>query len=448
MTNAASPIGDESHRRITKQTIWMGAVTSVEVAGAFAHVFVAARLLGLEGYGQLAMVMATSSLIHGLIAIPGGDTVTTFATRGITEGRPHVASSILRFAVTLSFGMSLVAYGVIAALALTASGLLKIDQVQTSAMLLFGSVGVLLSTRSATLVVLRLADRLGASLVISVADNATRMAVLLMAWFTGGGLLTVVLATVAGTVVGSVGTFLAGAFCARRAGFAGLFRSASVRVPADVVGFHVGTYGRTTIGIASENVDTILVAYFAGTAEVGLYRAARQIVDMTRRPFHLIRLSVHPELSRQWYSRHGAALRRTLVRFTVYSLVLAVVGYAALAVFREPITILALGSDFAEVSALLLILIPGAFMASAAVIGGLPLATGRSWPSLVSMASGLVVLVFAIAWLVPPYLAEGAAWARTASSITVVIVLMPFVAAILRSMSSKLSVVEMERPSR
>ena len=423
---------DDSHRRIARQTLWMGAVNVVEVLGALVHVFVAARLLGLEGYGALAIIVATATLIHGVIAIPGGDTVTTFATRSITEGRPHEAASILRFTVVVSFGLSLVAYGTIAVLTLTASGLLKIDEAHTSAMLLYGIVGVLLATRSEGLAVLRLADRLRANLVVSLADNGTRVAVLVTAWFAGGDLLMIVFATVAGAAVGTVGMLLVAATSTVRAGFPSLFRSLSIRVASDVIGFHVGTYGRTTIGVTTQNVDTILVAQIAGAADVGLYRAARQIMDMTRRPFHLIRTSAQPEMSRLWYSRQGAALRATLLRFATYSVVLAVAGFTVLAILREPITVLVLGSEFVEVAPLLLILIPGAFIASAAVFGGLPLATGRSWPSIASQLAGLVVSIAAIMWLVPLYFSEGAAWARTASSIAAVVTLIPFVVGIWR----------------
>ena len=432
MTTQSVPVVDKSHRRITRQTLWMAAVTGVEVLGAVVHVFVAARLLGLEGYGALAIIVATATLIHGLIAIPGGDTVTTFATRSITEGKSHEASSILRFAVTTSFGLSLVAYGAIAVLTLTASGLLKIDEAHTKAMLLFGVVGVLLATNSEALAVLRLADRLRINLVVSVADNVTRIVVLAVAWSVGGGLLAVVSATVAGATVGTLGKLLAAGVFAERAGFSGLFRSLSIRVPADVLGFHIGTYGRMTIGVVATQADTVLMAQFAGVADVGIYRAARRIMDMARRPFHLIRTSVQPELSRQWYSGDGAALRETLLRFTGYSVVFAVLGFSALAIFRDSIVILVLGSAFVDVAPLLLILIPGAVMVCASVFSGLPLATGRVLPSMVSLLAGLAVSVFGIVWLVPLYLAEGAAWARTASSIVSVVVLVPFVVGIWR----------------
>ena len=422
---------------MTRQTLWMGAVTAVRILGALVHVFVAARVLGLEGYGALAIIIASTTLIHGLIAIPGGDTVTTFVTRGIEEGRREEAASILRFTVAVSVGLSLIAYAVIGVVALTATDLLRIDHAYAGAIMLYGLVGVLSATNSETLAVLRLSDRVRVSLAVAIADNLTRIGVLAVVWFAGGGILMVVWATVAGNAVSFVGMLVAALIFAPQAGMAGLLRSSSMRVPADVVRFHAGAYGRTIIGALTQNVDTLLVAQFAATADVGLYRAARQIMDMTRRPFHLIRLGVQPELSRQWYAGQGAALRDTVRRFTVYSVVLAIVGYTGLAIFREPVATLVLGTGFADVAPLLLILIPGAFVASAAVLAGLPIAVGRVWPLLASAATGLAVSVVTIVWLVPLLGSEGAAWARTASSVATVLVLFPFVAAILRQSYQK-----------
>ena len=431
MTNRRVSTTD-SHRRITRQTLWMGAVTAVELLGAFVHVFVAARVLGVEGFGALAIIVATATLIHGLAAIPGGDTVTTFATRSVTEGRPSEAASILRFAVAASLGLSLVAYGAIAVLTLTVGGLLRIDEANASAMLLYGLVGVLLATRSEALAVLRLSNRLGGNLVVTLADNLTRVTVLAVVWFVGGGLVGVVLAHVAGAAVSFVGMTTLAAMFAGRAGIKGLLRQLSLRVPADVIGFHIGAYGRTTIGALTQNLDTVLVAQLAGAVDVGLYRAARQIMDMTRRPFQLIRFGVQPELSRQWYSGQGAALRGTVLRFTVYSLALATVSYAMLAAFRSHIASLILGPEFDGVSNILLILIPGAFVASLAILGALPVATGRVWPSITSTAAEFIVALIAMVWLVPLMGSEGAAWARTTSTIVAVLVLLPFVASILR----------------
>ena len=207
--------------------------------------------------------------------------------------------------------------------------------------------------------------------------------------------------------------------------------SLSLRSPSDVVRFQFGTFARTKLGTLGQNLDFVVMAQFAAAADVGIYRAARQIIDMTRRPFRLIRFGVQPEYSRQWYSGQGAELRSAFRRFTIMSLSVAAVGLALLAVLHKPIISLVLGDGFAEASSPLLIMIPGAFVAGTAVYSILPVATGRTSPMLVSAMAGLVASLAVLVWLVPQYGAEGAAWARTTYLLVSALVLVPFIVAIL-----------------
>ena len=186
---------------MARQTLWIGAIIAVQLVGGLVQVTISARILGAEGYGVLAIIIAVTLLIYGLLAIPGGEAVTAFVTRGVAEGRPEEASRILRFVLALSLGLSLIAYAIIAALTFTASSLLGIDQDHRDAMLLYGVVGIFLATRTETLAALRLSDRVSLGLAVAVAAFLTRIGLLAVAWLTGGGLLAVVLAHVAGVVV-------------------------------------------------------------------------------------------------------------------------------------------------------------------------------------------------------------------------------------------------------
>lgn len=422
-----------SDRRVARQSLWMGAIAGVQLLSGLAQVSLSARILGPEGFGILAVIMAVTALIHGLLSLPGDDTVTTFATRAVAEGRAEEASRILRFTLVVSFGLSLMAYALIAGLALVGSGLLGIAQVHADAVLLFGIVGILRATQSETMAVLRLADRVSLGLIVIIATTLIRVALLIIAWLTDGGLIEVVMAYVAAGVVNGVGMFAVATISARRAGMTDLFRSFSFGVPPDVVRFQTGIFGKTSLWTLTKNIDVILLSQLAGTADVGLYRVARQIINTASRSLRPLAQGVQPEFSRQWYSRQGASLRRTSLRFTLLVFVFAVVGFGLLGAFREPITQLIMGEGFSGVAPLLLIMIPGSFAAtSSSVLDLLLVATGRFWPPLASTAAGLVASVVVIAWLVPLYGAAGAAWANTTYFLVYVAVISPFIISILR----------------
>ena len=421
-----------SDRRVARQTFWMGSMTGVEVVRGLAQVSITARILGPEGFGALAVIVAVSTLIHGLLALPGGRYRNYLryaehhrrAARGGRRDTPTHDGGLQ--------GLSLAAYAVVVALALTASSLLSISESHVNALLLYGLLGVFLATRSETLAVLRLADRMNLGLAVTVAATLMSLGLIVLAWRTDGGLPAVVTAYVAAAAVSGIGMFAAAAASARKAGVAGFLTSFSLRSPSDVVRFQFGTFARTKLGTLSQNLDSVLMAQLAAPAEVGIYRAARGIMDMVRRPFQLIRFGVQPEYSRQWYSGQRAELRRSFRRVTIMSLSVAVVGFALLAILHRPIIRLVLGEGFAEASSPLLIMIPGAFVASTAVYSVLPVSTGRTWPVLVSGTGAILASVLVLLWLVPQFGAEGAAWARTTYALVSALILLPFMVSILK----------------
>ena len=128
--------------------------------GAIAQVAISARVLDPELYGVLAVIIASSSLVFGLVGVPGGNTVVTFATRSLSERRPVEAARVVRFALATSLTLSLMGYGVMALVAFAASDLVGIGRANTSALLLYGVAGVCLSIQSEALAVLRLSDQI------------------------------------------------------------------------------------------------------------------------------------------------------------------------------------------------------------------------------------------------------------------------------------------------
>ena len=411
----------------------MGAITAVQILGGLAQLVISARILGPESFGVLAVIIAVASLVHRLLAIPGGETVTTFVTRAVAEERPQEASRILRFTMAVSLGLALIAYAVIAVLVLIAGSLLGIEDTHRDTALMYGVVGIFLATRTESLAVLRLSDRVSLGLVIVLAGVLVRVTLLGTVWVKGGGLFEVVLAHITGVVVSGVGMLVAATVSAPRAEITGFLSSLSLKVPPDVVRFQTGVFGRSTFSALAYNVDTLLVAQFAGAADVGLYRAARQITDTGHYPFQPLKDGVQLQHSRQWYSGQGGALRRTSLSFSLVSFASAAALFGLLAIFHQPIAWFLLGEEFSGAASLLLIMIFGAFaLNSISALAALPAAVGRVWPSLAGETGGLAVFVAVLVWLVPLRGAEGAAWANTIYYSVIALIILPFAISILR----------------
>lgn len=386
----------------------------------------------MEGFGVLAIIMAVTGLVHGLIAISGDDIVTSMANRAVTEGKPDEASRILRFTIVFSIALSLIAYIIVVGLGLYANNFLQIKDTDVGALLLFGLIGILMSIKAESMAMLRLSDCVSLGAAVTAASSLARISLLALVWFTDGSLIEVVWAYIAGAVVNGIGMFIVTVITAHRAGITGLFSSPSIRIPTDALKFQFGDYGKKTIMVIFDNIDYIILSQFIGASSIGVYRAARQIVDMAKRPFLLIHSALLTEYSRHWFSNELVRLRRTVFRFTLLSFVLGMLVYGLLALLHEPIVRTILGEDFSESSSLMLIMIPGVAIASIAAFATLPTAIGRIWPSFLSTATGFLAFIASIIWLTPTYDAAGGAWARTIYFLFATVVILPFVVPVLR----------------
>ena len=423
-----------SDRRAARQTLWISAITFAQFLAGAVQVTLSARILGPEGLGVVAVIVALTSLLYRLVSLPGNEVITTFVTRSMAEGRMEEAAGTLRFTLILSQALSLVSYALLAAVALAGSGLLGEAERYKSALLLYGVGGIAAATVRESMAVLRLADRLQLGFAVAVAATVTRTAFLLAAWTAEGGLIMVVSAYVAGDVVTGVGMFFAAAVSERKAGLPGFLRSLSARAPdREVIAFQVGSFWRSSVEALILHIDVILVSHLVSLHQVGLYRAACQLVDATKHPFRSISTGVQAEYSRQWYGGDIAAVRRLSRRFTLLSLVVAVTGYGLLFMFHGPIIRIVLGPGFEEAAFPLLFLLPGALaFAVIAPVYILPAATGRAVPHLVASSVALAAMVAAILTLAPEYGAAGAAGANSIGWTVFAAAFVPFIVSALR----------------
>ena len=424
------PVADRS---AAGQALWLGAIMAGKTVSGIVQTALTARILGPEGFGVLAAIMAVPLLLFGFMAIHGDETITTFVTRSFSAGRREEAVATLRLAFASALGLSVVSYVLLTVAASTAGELLRIERAYRSTMLLYGVTGMFMATRLASIAVLRLTDRLRLGFAITVGSAVVRITVITVAWLTDGGLLMVVIAYVGGAGVEGVGLFIAAVISARRAGLSGWWKSLSVRVPRDVVRFQVMTFLQTKAGALSGTIDVVMMNVLTSATQVGLYRAARQIIDTTRLPVQPIGQGMQVEYSRRYYTFGGAALGALSRRFTLLSVALAVTTYGLLALFHTPIIRVMLGPGFAEVAQPLMTLIPGSFVfMSIAALSPLPAATGRAEASLIANWAGIVAMALSLVLLAPAHGATGAAWANTVYFVANAAARMPFVLSTLR----------------
>lgn len=413
--------------------LWMAAILAVQFLGSIAQLLLVTRILGLEGFGILALFIAVTSLSYGLMSMPGYEAITTYVTRSMVNHDWEEAARILRFIFITCLGLALLTYSLLVILSYPVSNILGIDNSNINAMLLYAMCGICMATHRESMAVIRLANRLHWGFIITGVAILVQLTGLVMTLGLDGGLLMAVLALVAGAAINGFGMLAAAIVCSQKLGITQLLASWSLKIPGDIIRYQAVSFFQSKIGTLAGNIDMLLLGALTTTSHVGLYRAASRILAITRMPFQPIAPILQADYSRRWYASEGAALRNTARRFTIVALTLAVLGYALLLIFHRPVINTLLGVEFAGTAGLLIIMIPGSLIfTSITALYVLPAATGRAIPSLIWHLAAFVAQVSALIILLPQHGAIGAAWANTIYFLVWGIVVIPFAGSVLR----------------
>ena len=310
------------------------------VSGVLGLVYLAlaVRALGVEAYGQLALIYSFALIVSTIVKFQTWQPILHYGTPALQEGRVVDFHRLVRFTVGLDVASS-VAGAVLAVggiwLVGPWIGLPEEILPQASA---FGASLLFMVTATPN-GLLRLFDRFDLLLVEDNVEAAIRLAGSLLLFLIGGG-LTDFLVVWAVSVVGSgtVCAVLAWRELRRRvarvsaadvkassltAGFPGMWR------------FVWSTNINSSLKLLQGHLATLIVGGLLGVAEAGLFRVARQIAEALAKPVKLLTPVVYPELARFVADRRFDALRmlnRRTLRVSCIGagasfLVLAVAGH-------------------------------------------------------------------------------------------------------------------------
>ena len=418
--------------RVGRQTAWMWCLHAVQILSSTIGMALAARMLGLELYGTLALFIGLTGLVGGMLYAPGGELISTYVTRELAAGRRAEAGKVLRFAFLAAIVSRVLGFVVVSVLVAFFGPWLGIPEDQRFEMCVYATILIGGAAQSECLAVLRLADKLAFGFAAGVSSALVLIGGLAVAWWTDGGIRYVVFAYAAHAAVLGAGLFLGAIAGARAVRVPLLLRLSSWRIPRDMLSFQAAAFLKASFNAMYLSLDVVLLAQLTTSAQVGAYRAARLIADVGVRPFYTIALALQVEFARYWYAGDRANLRRLAKRFTGASVLLALTGFGLLAALHPWIIAAVLGDGYASAANPLLAMILGSVVLAATMpLHGLPSAAGRGWPNSIASLVALAAQITGIILLAPSFGAYGAALAYTGYSFALVAVLVPFAIALL-----------------
>jgi len=370
-----------------------------------------ARILGPTGFGLIALFTASSALLSAIITTQNGTTILTFLNRSPEHNTLAEGSRIIRFSYLADIVTATAAFVLLSALAAIAPGVLKIAPNTAVLFVSFSLTIILSSTYWDSQSVLRVLNRTDVTFRIALIQSVIKTALMGAAYLWFRSIQSYIIVVLIAAAFGSISLFVVSQRLLAMRGVHRTDRLPWWRIPPEIRSYSFQGYGIKILKTVSRYADTVFLGFFTGVLQTGRYRASRQLTDTIQVPLQGFITSLYSEYSRLYFAGEIKTLRKLLIRSTIVSGVLGIMGSFLLLVFMDLLIRLVLGTAFMSIKPVLsvLFLFPVISLVFAPITI-LPSMTGNQKPVLFSLVISLLVQGSLLPILVPRIGAVGAAW--------------------------------------
>lgn len=355
-------------RRVLRNTAKLLGGRAVNAVLSLACMALAARALGVEGFGLLVLIHAFAQLVSDVAKFQSWQTVLQYGAEPLAQGRTSDLQRVVRFTAALDAASGLAGAVLAAIIALAVGERLGWQPAQAPVAAAY-MVSVLFLAPAAPRGLLRLFDRFDILAGQAVAASMVRLLGCGLGYAIGAPLEFFLLVWAAGSLAGFV-LVTVGAW--RELRRRGLLQDFAWRAP-----WTIGVPGawrfawltnlNATLGVAFTHVVTLMVGALLGPAEAGLWRVGRQIADAIAKPAKLLSPALYPELARLRTARGEATMWRLASRIALTAGAVGAVLFALSAFAGAPLLRLIMGAGFEAAAGVM------TWQVAAAVIGLLAL---------------------------------------------------------------------------
>ena len=279
----------------------------------------AARLLGVFDFGVLDNITQFSSTVNRLFSFRMGELVVRYISQYQAEGRPDRAAAVVKMAAMVEAVTSLLAFAILVIVAPWAALIFTKDARWTPLFIFYGVtiLGNIMTETSTG--VLQVAREFRSQAAVNLGQAFLTAAIILTAYFTGGGIAAVVAAYLLGKMILGIGPMvLAWRSLEKLLGVEWYKASLRLLPPwRELAHFAVTTNLSATLTLLVRDSERLWVSFFLSPLEAGYYKVAMAFITLLTTPITPFIATTYPELSRSITEKHWPQLRRLLSRVTI-----------------------------------------------------------------------------------------------------------------------------------
>ncbi len=326
---------DRLLRTITRNTGYLFSGNTIGMVLSSAGGILAAYLLGAADYGVLGLVILFASSVNRLLSFRMGEVVVKYAGQDLATGQRERAAALIKAAGATEALTSVIAYLLLALLAPLAAAYIVKEPASVPWIRFYGlALLANLVTETGT-AVLQLGNHYRSQAALTLAQSLVTTVWIGVTCLTGGGVMMVLCAYLAGKAVFGLGILVnAWRWLTPLLG-QGWWRTPLARIEnrRAVMRFAISTNLSGTVNMILRDSEVLWVGFFFGKLEAGYYKFALAIMNIILMPITPFVTTTFPEISRSVATRSWQTLRAILRRTTWIAAgwtILCGVGAAAL----------------------------------------------------------------------------------------------------------------------
>jgi O-antigen/teichoic acid export membrane protein len=358
---------NELFRRVVTNSGYLFSTTGISAALSMLQGIMSARLLGVDAFGILGAIITFTSVVNKLISFRIGELVVKYVGHYTEHDDNAKAAAVFKLSTLIEVLASLLAFSLAWLLAPLAARFLAKDPSATSLFHSYSFIILANMIAESSMGLLQIFDRFKRVALIQLVQSIITLALITIVYFIGGDILGILLAYVAGKVIGALGlTFYA--LIEARDQFGQRWWATPIRMLADVkkelMNFAVSTNISASLSLITKDSEVLWVSLFRSPTEAGYYKLALALANMIQLPISPLPQATYPEISRQaargkWQNmkyimRQGSRLAAS------YSLLVTLF----LVIFGRPLISLIYSPEFLPAYPALLILLSGYLVAN------------------------------------------------------------------------------------
>ena len=299
-------------RRILKNTGYLFSATGISAGLSMLQGILAARLLGVAGFGVLGAITMFTSVLNKFASFRMDELVIRYVSQFTEERDFQKAAAVFKAAALAEMLASLAAFGLIWVLSPAGARYLAKDENTATWFVVYGAIVLVNLIAESSSGLLQVFDRYRRMAGLNIGQSLFTLAVIGLAYLRGAGMMEVLLAYIGGKAIGALGLTLTALKLARQRWGAGWQRTPLALLRPhlkELARFAISTNISATINLVNKDSELLWISFFRSPTEAGYYKLAVALSNLVQLPVSPLPQVTYPELTREVTRRNWGNVR-------------------------------------------------------------------------------------------------------------------------------------------